>query len=46
MANIEPRGGATMKLENLGGVSEKESDFQHPGNFSAVRTLYCYASEE
>src|SRR5205823_14045332 len=26
MANIEPRGGATMKLENLGGVSEKESD--------------------
>ena len=26
MANIEPRGGATMKLENLSGVSEKESD--------------------
>ncbi len=26
MANIEPRGGATMKLENWGGVSEKEND--------------------
>src|SRR6266487_1301277 len=26
MTNIEPRGGAAMKLENLGGVSEKESD--------------------
>src|SRR2546429_3448543 len=26
MANIEPRGGAAMKLENLGGVSENESN--------------------
>jgi DNA-directed RNA polymerase specialized sigma24 family protein len=26
MAKIEPLGGATMKLENLGGVSEKERD--------------------
>jgi len=26
MANIEPRGGATMKPELLRGVSEKESD--------------------
>ncbi len=26
MTNIEPRGGAAMKLENLGGVSEKECD--------------------
>jgi DNA-directed RNA polymerase specialized sigma24 family protein len=26
MTNIEPQGGATMKLENWGGVSEKEND--------------------
>ena len=26
MTNIEPQGGAAMKLENLGGVSEKESN--------------------
>jgi DNA-directed RNA polymerase specialized sigma24 family protein len=26
MTNIEPRGGAAMKLENLGGVSKNESD--------------------
>ena len=26
MTNIEPQGGATMKLENWDGVSEKEND--------------------